>query len=189
MIMFKKIVAFFVFAIALSANASTTSDITSLLKGYKWYGTLVKYEKGKGNNRHENYRLRYSIAKYLESVDLYDAGNTQYCTDVDSNHYQKKRDSCYIGTAEQNTMLLKALKEKKVKEHLEKANAYLILNGPEDMFLNHIKSLKYDWAEKMAKDMALVPKKWPVCKKRWALAHRFLNFIFFYWNVLKSNFF
>lgn len=181
----KAVFAFVVLACALSAQASTTKDITSMLKSYKWYGILVQYEEN-GGNRHANYNLRYAVAQYLEAVDLYDAGNTPTCNDVDSNYHQKKRDSCYIGTAEQNAKLLKALKEKKVKEHLAKANAYLILNGPDDIFLNHIKGMGYDWSEKMAKDMASLPKKWSVWKKPESASSPVFKFYIFFMEFFQK---
>jgi len=60
--------------------------------------------------------LRYNVARYLESISLYQAeGN-----DNDDDFHIKSIDTCYTGTVKQNNQLIKALKSKKVQRVVSK---------------------------------------------------------------------
>ena len=149
----------FLLSITVTANASVNDEIMSILKGYGWYENLLKYEQTRSEKEYTDYHLRHDIAKYLESVGLYNADNTEYCTYTGDNNGQKG-DTCYIGTTGQNTQLLRALKTPEVKEHLSKVNAYIIVNGKDGLFFQNTQQIPipYEYKKGMLEAMEQVPK-------------------------------
>ena len=142
---------------SLNASASVNDEMISLLKKYEWYEDLKSYEENIRSESILEYHIRFSVAKYLENVDLYDAGDTKNCTDTDDFPYHNKNiDTCYNGTYSQNFGLLNALKTPEVKRHLGGINAYIIVNGIDDVFLKYMESNA--WTRDIAERMKLVPK-------------------------------
>ncbi len=125
---------------SLNASASVNDEMISLLKKYKWYEDLKSFERNV-SKMSLDYHIRLRIAKYLENVGLYDAGNTENCTDTDKLPYHNKKiDTCYTGTPEQNINLLNTLKEAEVKKNLRQVDAYTIINGVNNIFLEDMEN-------------------------------------------------
>ena len=120
---------------ANAKNVEVGEKISNNLKQYRWYNDVRNYIK-REQSYYIDYNVRKLVVKYLEmkGVEKYQAEDTYLCIDEDRYEYSKDFNTCYHGTAKQNFALLKALQSKKIKDHLLKTSAYLIINGKNDNF-------------------------------------------------------
>jgi hypothetical protein len=120
---------------AIAKKIEVGEKIAKDLEQYHWYDNVRKYIK-REQTYYIDYNIRRLVVQYLEmkGVEKYQAEDTYLCIDEDRYEYSKDFNTCYHGTAKQNFALLKALQSKKIKDHLLKTSAYLIINGKNDNF-------------------------------------------------------
>lgn len=115
-------------------------DIDTSLEKYQWSQSLIDMLETMLPMENEHYYQRWLVVRSLEKATLLSVPNTLDCV-IGDNAWYKKYHTCYVGTSEQDTLLLQLLQRPDIQCYLQQQDMNTLLHV-EDSTVNSYTSAR-----------------------------------------------